>query len=70
MTVFLYFVTSSTSVHQAREIMAQHRIRHLPVMEGKEWIGVITDHEMEQAEGAKLVLPPQGQTKHGGCLRA
>lgn len=65
MRVFPYFVTSSTSVYQAREIMAQHRIGHLPVMEGKEWIGVITDHEMEQAEGAKLALPPKDRLSTG-----
>ncbi len=57
MTVFPYFVTSGTSVHRARELMAQHDIRHLPVMEGEELVGVITDCDMEQAERAKIGLP-------------
>lgn len=57
MTVFPYFVTSGTSVHRARELMAQHGIQHLPVMEGKELVGVITDHDMARAEGARLGLP-------------
>lgn len=57
MTVFPYFVTSGTSVHRARELMAQHGIRHLPVMEGKELVGVITDRDMALVEGAKFALP-------------
>jgi acetoin utilization protein AcuB len=57
MTVFPYFVTSGTTVRRAREMMAQHGIRHLPVMRGKELVGVVTDRDMERSEGPKLGLP-------------
>lgn len=63
MTVFPYFVTSGTRVHRARELMAQHGIRHLPVMEGNELVGVITEHDMAQAEGAKSPFPDKDRLR-------
>ena len=49
MTPFPYSLAPEDSLDTARRLMAEHRIRHLPVMVGGSPAGVITDQEMRQA---------------------
>lgn len=49
MTPFPFFVDPDSTVAQARETMATHRIRHLPVQQGSELIGVISDHTLRES---------------------
>jgi acetoin utilization protein AcuB len=49
MTPFPYSVGPEDSLRTARRLMAEHRIRHLPVMIGGRPAGVITDQDMRRA---------------------
>ena len=44
-------VTPDTAVNEARELMRQHAIRHLPVVQKGRLVGIITDSDI------RLVLP-------------
>lgn len=44
-------VPPSTPVHEARNLMQQHRIRHLPVLDNGRLVGIVTDRDI------RLVLP-------------
>ena len=46
MTPFPYFVRPDDPIETVRDLMARHDIRHVPVHDGKEPIGVISDLEM------------------------
>jgi acetoin utilization protein AcuB len=43
MTTTLVTVTPDTSVHAARRLMQQRKIRHLPVLEHGQLVGIISD---------------------------
>jgi len=49
MTPFPYSVEASAGLDVAQEMMTRHRIRHLPVMEGAQLVGVISSHALERA---------------------
>ena len=42
MTRHVYYVSSNQSIEQCMAIMTEHRIRHLPVIENKKLIGMIS----------------------------
>lgn len=42
-------VTREESLRKARELLDSRRIRHLPVVEGKRLVGIITDSDIRQA---------------------
>lgn len=42
-------VTPDTAVHEARELMRQHAIRHLPVVQKGRLVGIITDSDIRLA---------------------
>lgn len=46
MTPFPHSIEASADVAQASELMAQHSIRHLAVMEGIEIVGVISERDL------------------------
>lgn len=62
-------IPKDETVEHARSLMARHRIRHLPVLEGKRLVGIITDRDVRCAmeprpapgRGARRtwVLPPE-----------
>jgi len=56
MTAFPYTIETAASLDDARLLMRQHRIRHLPVMEGGQLLGVISDRDIKLglAVGAEL----------------
>ncbi len=53
MTPFPYAVERSASVEKARQMMDQHGVRHLPVTEGRELVGVLSDRDLRSV----LFLP-------------
>jgi acetoin utilization protein AcuB len=50
MTPFPYSVDVDASLAEARAFMAEHRIRHLPVMHGQEIVGIVTDRDIAGRE--------------------
>lgn len=53
MTTFPYAVDADAEVLEARRLMLQHRIRHLPVVRGDELVGLVSDRDI------KLMLGPE-----------
>ena len=52
-------VTPSETVGQAEELMTENRIRQLPVVKGRELIGIITDRDIRSFLAGSLLLPPE-----------
>ena len=46
MTPFPYSVEQTAPLAQARHLMDQHNVRHLPVTDGHELVGIITDRDL------------------------
>jgi len=53
MTPFPYSVERSAPVAEARHVMDQYKVRHLPVTNGHQLVGIITDRDLRSA----LALP-------------
>jgi acetoin utilization protein AcuB len=53
MTTFPYAIDADAEVLEARKLMLQHRIRHLPVVRGEELVGLVSDRDI------KLMLGPE-----------
>lgn len=49
MRTSLITVTKDATLAQARELLHNHRIRHLPVVEGDRLVGILTDRDIRQA---------------------
>lgn len=45
-----------TSVRDARQLMAEARIRHLPVLEGGLLVGIVSDRDLRSAPGDAVPL--------------
>jgi len=60
MTPFPHFVDVASGVGEARRVLETNRIRHLPVKDGGELLGLVTDRDLEVArlagEGRELEL--------------
>jgi len=48
MTPFPYFVVLGDSVADARAIMDEHRLRHLPVKQGDEVVGLLSRRDLDR----------------------
>lgn len=48
-------ISPKDTAKTARELMDKHQIRHLPVVEGKKLIGVVTDRDVRHSLASKLV---------------
>lgn len=53
MTPFPFSIDAAELVTKAEEMMKQHNIRHLPVMDNDQLFGIITDRDI------KLILDPE-----------
>lgn len=49
MSVDVVVVTPTTTVEAAQQIMQRRRVRHLPVVDGKRLVGLITSTDIERA---------------------
>ena len=47
MTPFPYFIDVSESVLKAKQMMAEHKIRHLPVSKDGKLVGVVSDRDLQ-----------------------
>ena len=49
MTPFPYSVPPEASLDEATEVMREHEVRHLPVVEDHRIVGIVTRHDIEAA---------------------
>ena len=47
-------VSEQTSMREAVELMRRHQIRHLPVVQGKRLLGIVTDRDIRRASPSLL----------------
>jgi acetoin utilization protein AcuB len=59
MTPFPWWVDIDEPLLAARELMRQHKVRHLPVKEGGKLVSVVTDRDLKFALDPDLGLPPR-----------
>ncbi len=57
MTPFPHFVDAEQSVSSAREQMAAHGVRHLPVKDGGELVGIVSERDLVVAASSEVDLP-------------
>ena len=50
MTPYPYSIEAEAHVSSAKAMLAQFKIRHLPVQDGGKWIGVISERHLQTAE--------------------
>lgn len=58
MTPFPYAVDIDDSLRRAREVMANHDVRHLPVLRKHMLVGILSDRDIKRAMNPDLGLPP------------
>ena len=59
MTPFPHAVDVDASIHEAREFMMQKSIRHLPVTERGELVGLLSDHDTKIMLGPDFGYPKE-----------
>lgn len=60
-TPFPYSVEIGDSLLVARTLMVDHDVRHLPVKDGADLVGVLTDRDLKRALDPDLGLPPKDE---------
>jgi acetoin utilization protein AcuB len=63
MTKDLLTVTRSETVGLADELMAENRIRQIPVVHGRELVGIITDRDIRSFLSGSLAEGPEPREK-------
>ena len=58
----LSLLTEET-VGKAEELMAEHQIRQLPVLDGRELVGIVTDRDVRAHVSRALMESPQAHEK-------
>ena len=61
MTPFPFYVEPTDSLRRARELMAQHEVRHLPVLKHHALVGILTDRDIKRALDPDLGLPSKDE---------
>ena len=56
MTPFPYSVDRSEPIERAAELMAEHAIEHLPVVDGGTPVGLLTGSEVQRLRGKKVAV--------------
>lgn len=57
MTTVPITIGSDQTLARAEKVMAEHRIRHLPVLEGGKLVGILSDRDVRLVESFKDVDP-------------
>ena len=57
MTPFPYAVDLNAPIGQARKLMLEHRVHHLPVTEGSDLKGIVSDRDIKLLLGPELGSP-------------
>lgn len=63
MTPFPYSVDADATVDQAGDFMREHRIRHLPVTEGAQLTGLVSDRDIKLILGPDFAYPRATELK-------
>jgi acetoin utilization protein AcuB len=63
MTAFPYSVEKDSPVSEALEFMRQHKIRHLPVTQSGELLGVVSDRDIKLMLGPDFAYPDAQELK-------
>ena len=63
MKPFPYTIDADEPVSRAKDLMAEHGIRHLPVTEKKQLMGVISDRDIKLVTGATTGDSPEKHLK-------
>jgi CBS domain-containing protein len=59
MTADVICVTSDTTIRECMELMSNHRFRHLPVVDGKTLVGMLSISDIVRAlQPARIDFPP------------
>lgn len=59
MSPFPYSVDAGSTVAEAREFMRAHQIRHLPVTDGGELVGMVSDRDIKLLLGPDFAYPDE-----------
>lgn len=57
MTVLPNSIQAKETMKAALDLMAEHQIRHLPVMDGEEVVGILSDRDLKMASSIQAVDP-------------
>lgn len=68
MTPFPWAVESDAPLDRARELMASHEVRHLPVTDTHRLVGIITDRDLRRLLGSRLANGGVGGDGADGLL--
>ncbi|MFN8392017.1 MAG: CBS domain-containing protein [Bdellovibrionota bacterium] len=70
MTAFPYFIEAGAPIAKAREMMYEHKIRHLPVMDKHELVGILSERDVDIAFSlSEHILDSKGVTVETICRR-
>lgn len=69
MTAFPYSIPASADISEARRMMNEHQIQHLPVMEEGELVGLLWDRDIRVAKELEDFLPTEGVSVGRVCNR-
>ncbi len=61
MTEHLWVIGEDEPLRLARNLMVEHEIHHLPVVQGGRCVGVLTDRDVKRALDPDLGLPPEDE---------
>lgn len=61
MTAHLWVIGEDAPLRQARNVMVEHEIHHLPVVQGDRCVGMLTDRDVKRALDPDLGLPPKDE---------
>ena len=61
MTPFPHTIDADAPLRQARQMMLEHEVRHLPVKRRQRLVGVLTDRDLKRALDPSLGLAPKDE---------
>ena len=70
MTAFPYSISTEAPINEATAFMREHQIRHLPVTDNGELVGVISDRDIKLVLGPDFAYPdPEKMTVADAMIR-
>ena len=69
MTPFPYAVNLEASLSEAQALMREHRVRHLPVVSGRELVGVLSDRDIKLLLGPDFAYPEPAELTVGDAYQ-
>ena len=69
MTPFPYSIDADADISEALQMMAEHEIHHLPVMDGGKLVGLLWDRDVRVVRALESRLPREGVAVGTVCNR-